>query len=400
MKYIFKINSKKTNKVKSKTVLNSQEEGTEQDENIKETTPLPAVKLNKKLLRILSIIVASLILVLFCSGFFHTSGEFTENIQGSTLGKSNFQLIGKKIATVSDTSFTINKKNGKQISNTLHSFNQPAMDTDGNYAIIYNLNGKGYQVEKNSSHIISSSMDNDIISAAISKSGVYALLTKSNDYAAQLTVYSSNCSEKYKYYFAENYVTDIAINKEGTKAVVSSLQSENGAMKSVIYVLDFNKEEALVKLDSNENMVFCVDFLNDGTPVAVGDKYLSLVDISKSNKNDFNYEGKTLVSYSVNPALGVSLALSSSDDIHNCDCVIIDSNGNKKANFSTDISVQSISVKGNKIAILSDGTAYIYKLDGSNVKKVDVGADASKILLYSRNGFYILGESEIRGKSF
>ncbi len=407
MKNIFKTSFNKERKQIFKHKFHLQEVGKEQDENIKETTPFPSTKLNKKLLQILAIIVATVFLVVIWSAFsaegLHIaffSNNFTENIQGSNVEKRNFQLMDGKIAAVSDTSFTINKKSGKQINNTLHSFNQPAMDTDGNYAIIYNIDGKGFQIEKNSSQIINSNTSNEIICAAVSKSGVYALVTKSNDYVAELTVYSADFNEKYKYYFAENYVTDIAINKEGTRAIVSALQSDNGTLKSVIYILDFTNEQALVKLDANDNMVLYVDYFYDGNPVAIGDRYLSIINISKANKSDFNYNDKMLVSYSVNPKLGVSLALSSSNDGRNCDCVVIDSKLNKKADFSTEISVLSISSQNNRIAILSDGLVYIYKFDASNTKKIEVMTDSSKILLTSNNSFYLLGENEIRGISF
>lgn len=407
MKRKFRI-GKKNRKINSIEPANKkQEEEVGLNENIKETTPLPKNKFNKKLLQILGIIVGCVLLVVICvdisrgelfSSF--SNSHFSHGIQGTVVEKGNFQLMGNGVAATSDTSFTYLNKNGKQLNNDLHSFNEPAMDTDGNWAIIYNKNGKDFQVEHNSSQVTKKTLDDAIICAAVSQKGTYAVVTKSNNYVADLYVYNSQGDEKYKYHFAENYVTDIAVNKEGTKAIVSCVQTDDGTMKSVIYVINFSKEKEEAKIDLKDNMVLKVDYMYDDTPVAIGEKYTSFINSSKNSKTDFSYDNKNLASYSVNPDFGVSLALSSSEDGHNCNCIVLGTNCDKKADFQTDIAVESIYSKSNTVAALCQGQIYIFNLKGNNTSKVEVGTDTSKILLGAQKYCYVLGISEIKKVKF
>lgn len=403
MKRKFKITKTKNKINAQKPADKKQEEEVGLNENIKETTPLPKNKFNRKVLQILGIIVVCVLLVVIWMGFKHgdllsmfSSSHFSQNIQGTYVEKGNFQLMGDGVASTSDTSFTYLNKNGKQQNNDLHSFNDPAMDTDGSWAIIYNKNGKDFQVEHNSSQVTKKTVDNAIICAAISQSGTYAMVTKSNNYVADLYVYNLEGNEKYKYHFAENYVTDIAINKEGSKAVVSCVQTDDGTMKSVIYVINFSKEKEEAKIDLKDNMVLKVDYMYDDTPVAVGEKYTSFINSSKGSKTDFNYENKNVANYSINPEFGVALALSSSEDGHNCNCVVLGENCEKKADFQTDLAVESIYAKNNTVAVLAQGEVYVYNLKGNNSSKVQVGTDASKILLSDPKSCYVLGISEIK----
>ncbi len=408
MKHIFKISKGRLTKKKIINQNTTQEGEVELDKKINEKTLPPRSKYKRKILQILAIIVTAALLEVVYVAVVDNKGldglfgnkEFHQNIQGLKVDNGNFQLMNNNAAITSDTSFTVLKRNGKQTNSNTHGFNKPAMDADGSWAIVYNKEGKGFRVERNSSQIIDKNLNEEIICASISQRGIYAVVSRSNIYTADLMVYNSDHSEKYKYHFAENYVADIALNKEGTKAVVSTLKADNGSLKSVIYILNFSKSEEEHKVELNDNMVLDVDYLYNGTPVAIGDKYTSYIDAHNGSKEDFNYDGKTLASYYVNPDDGILFATSVSSDGHNCSCTFIDANADKKSEFATDILVESVCVRSEKISILSQGKAYIYNLKGQQMKTLEVGTDASKLLLCGSRCFYVLGASEIRKVSF
>ena len=98
----------------------------------------------------------------------------------------------------------------------------------------YNIGGKGFQIENRGSTIFKSTLESDIIAADISQKGDYIIVNKSNEYFNEMTLYSSKNEERYKYYFSEYYITDVAINKSGDYAAISGISAKDGKIKSAV----------------------------------------------------------------------------------------------------------------------------------------------------------------------
>lgn len=321
---------------------------------------------------------------------------FPISIRGTEISNENFNLMDDEAVCVSDTSVDIITPKAKEVKNTQHSFNEPASKTAGEYAIIYNRGGTGYQVETNSKEIVNTDADNDIITASISSSGSYVIVTESKDYLATLTAYNSDNQEIYKYYFADTYVLDVDINADGNEVAVSTVQAKNGDVHSIIYVLNLKDTTPKQKNDIANNMVVNIDYMSDGNIALIGNKFASTLEPNQGKRIDYNYNDRELMAYTVNPDVGIGLALSSASDGRNCDFVLLDSSGTTQASFSTPYRVTSLSIYGNTIAMLSDGNIQAYNTKGDNWSSVEVGSDAKKILMYSSKNAYVLGASEIR----
>lgn len=327
------------------------------------------------------------------------SKGFPVKIIGNEIKNANFKLLFSDVCLVSDTSFFAVNRFAKPLCNRQHSFSFPVLTVDGNMSLIYNRGGKGLQIESISNEIQKTSYQNNIQTADISNSGVYAVVTESKNYLSEMTIYLSDNTERYKYYFSECYITDIDINREGTRALAVGAIARNGIMKEIVYLFDFDSTEPLLKMEFN-GMPIDIEFLDNNKIAVLSDKSLNIIDASNKSNVEIGYDKKLLVSYDIEKNSKICLALSSSSDGRNCDLIFVDKNGSVISEFKTGLKILSLSLRENMIAVLSQSKLDIYSTKGELLNQKDIGNDAKEVLLYSKHDSYVLGVSEVRKISF
>ena len=318
-------------------------------------------------------------------------------ISGSEVQEGNFQLLDYQDAVVvSDTSFTLYNDSAKELAQRQHSFSSPVLRTDGSLAVVYHQEGTGIRIESASETLTSRNLEQKIISASVSSSGVYAALTQSKNYLGELTVYLSDDTEKYKYYFSEWYPVDISLSADGTWGAVTGIAAQDGTVKSVVYIFDFNQEEPKAKFEFSDNLLLSIRCLESGNVAAIGNRGASIMIPAAQEKIDYDYQGKTLSTFQLDPYYGMVLALAQSEDGRNCTVVRIDNQGKTAMEYPVARKVTSIGYNNGVAGIVSSGRIYTYSDLGEETGAYDAGNDAKKILLYSNSQAYVLGVSEIR----
>ena len=322
---------------------------------------------------------------------------FPCNIIGNEVKNKNFQMLDNDLAFVSDTSFICLNKSAKEITNRQHSFLNPILKVNGNKALIYNLHGTGIKIESKSKNIYNKPTDRNILAAGIAQSGIFGTVTETNGYFGELNIFSKNGQKNYyKYFFADHYINDIALSENGMSASTVGFTSEKGGIVSSLYVFDYSKEEPKLKLDYPGTMLFEVNYISNGKIVAIGDNLISFVNLLTGSKKDYSYEGKNLAAFDVNKKEGVFLALSSSESGTDCELVFLNKKGEVEGSpIKTQQKVFSLSYQFGQLAALSYGKVTVYNHSGETLKTFEVKSDSRAITLFSSNGLYSLGLTEI-----
>ncbi len=317
------------------------------------------------------------------------------NFMGSAVSDGNFDLMNGVPIYCSDTTISVLNKNAGTYQESQHSFASPVLSVNDGYAIVYNMDATGYSIVKRDSVVHTSSVKQRICAADVSTGGVYAILTKSKDYLSTLTVYRSDHLEKYKYSFADYYMTSVSINNSGSRAVLSGVSARNGGMTSVIYVLDFSEDSYVYKFEVDETFIYSVKYLDNGNAFCVGSNSAFYIDIDDGTKTEIDYGSKTLTSFSLDRSYGMLLALSENPDGRECDLLAYDKSCNCQCDIKTNKKVISSDMTKNRFAILTSEEIIVYDTDGSETASVKTESDAKKIVFCGNNTFYVLGKSMI-----
>lgn len=323
--------------------------------------------------------------------------DFPTSISGTKISGGNFQYSAGYLTYVSDTSLIcLNKSAGKVVDRPI-SFSQPALKISGDNILTYNINGKGYQVDTAGETKVKNELDNPIIQGSIASNGTHGFITTEEGYLSKLSVFNSSNNQIYAYYFSDYYATSMTLNQSGTQAAVATVSSNNGDFKSVIYILDFSKEEPVATVDLGECLIYSCEFMDNGSVAAIGDNQSVLIKSNYSDVEKYSYDGLTLTSFAFDRSLGGVISLSPSSDGGNCHIVYINKNGALEKITDTQYRILSIDLYGGKVAALCDGGITAFFTSGGNeIGTADSGLDAQSLTMYSENSVYVLGITEIR----
>lgn len=319
------------------------------------------------------------------------------NLIGTEVKSGNFAVNQNHVAYASDTSFVTLNSTGSEIANVQLRYSKPVMKSSGNRFLTYGIGTTGYQIQDFDGMLYSGEAEGAIYTADISSNGVYGIVTEGGGYLSILYVFNSNNNRIYKYSFSEYYINSIALNSDGSGGIACGITSDNGAVKTGVYVLDFTKEEPVSQYSISSDTIVDCDYLNDNRAVLVGQSSSYVIKRGEENYVTIKYDSKTLANYCFNPDTNsFALALSKSGDGRNCVIDIYNDNGERTSSIDTDYGAESISLYKGTVAILDGNTAYGFNSTGDLLYSCDTGTGSKRLILTSDNTAYVLSVNQVR----
>ena len=319
------------------------------------------------------------------------------NIVGSEVSAGNFSVNQGHVAYASDTSFVTLNSTGSEVANIQLRYSNPAMKSSSSRYLTYGIGGTGYQIQSFDSMLYSGEAESAIYTGDISSNGVYCLITEGNGYFSTLYVFNSNNNRIYKYSFSEYYINAVALNSNGTGCIACGITTENGAVKTGVYILDFTKEEPLAKYEIKDDIAIDCKYLNDNRMAVVGESASYIIKKGEEQYVTKSYEGKTLVNYCFNPDTNTyALALSRNGDGRSCVLEQYNDNGDITSTVNTETGADSLSLYKGTIAVLDGNTAYGYDSSGNQKFVCDTGTGSKSIILTSDSNAYVLSVNQVR----
>lgn len=319
-------------------------------------------------------------------------------IAGSNVSKMNFITSDKNLIFASDTALTELNSTSLELMNRQHSFSNPVLSVQGSRMLLYNLGGKGCEVESVGKTVTKFSAPGNLLGGSLSADGSYALISEADGYCGLLTAYTPDGKVRSRYWFSDYYPSSVALSPDGTRAAVTGVNTKNGELTSVVYLLDLNNEKAASPFaECADNLLLSVNWDGDSSTVtAVGDRAAVTINADKRTKSDYSYNGRQLTAYSFNTGR-VVLGLSSLDGSESSQLVLLDRSGSPARTATLERTAESVSIYGQSFAALSGGKISFFSLSGSSdARTADAGSDARAVALRDESSAYVLGVSEIR----
>ncbi len=319
------------------------------------------------------------------------------NLVGSEVTSGNFTVNQGHVAYASDTSFVTLNSTGSEVSNLQLRYSKPVMKSADNRFLTYGLGDTEYQIHDFDSKLYSGNADERIYTGDIASNGVYCLVTEGNGYLTVLFAYDKNNNRIYKYSFSEYYITSVAINNDGTGCVACGITSDNGGIKTGVYVLDFKKEDPVSVYEIADDSVIDCKYLSDSRAALIGQAASYIVKIGDKNYTVNSYDDRTLANYCFNPdTSSYAVALSRNGDGRSCAVLEYTDGGEKLCSVDTEYSAESLSMYKGIMAVLDGNTAYVYNTDGDLLYSCNTGTGSKKIVLTSDSTAYVLSVNQVR----
>ncbi len=320
---------------------------------------------------------------------------FPVDITGSQVLASNFASADGRALILSDTSYTVLDASGKELLSLRHDMNQPAMRAAYGKSLLYNSGSTGYLLLYGTETKLSGVADKEILAGDVAQNGRFALGLRGDHGASELQVFLEDGSLQYKYPFAADYITAVALNYDGTCGAVSTVTSLGGELISKVTVFDFNKEEPLASVESSGNFLVDMEWTERGDLYAVGESALLLASSSDYAFTEYPYDGRQITACCLEQ--GRAFVSISAYEHAGPSTLLIFHGKEEPLRVEFSERVTSLSVSGGTVGALTDGQALFYDYsNGMELGRASAGSDAKSIALGSESLAYVLGVSEVR----
>ena len=128
--------------------------------------------------------------------------------------KTGMAVAGSDLLTIYDSG-------GIVLSEDTLNYDTPCLSVSDKYVLAYDLGGKNYAVYNTLTRVIRRETDFRILSADMSDSGAYVLVTRSNETKYVVELYNEALNQTMSIY-KDHYVMDAALRQDGKRVVIVS----------------------------------------------------------------------------------------------------------------------------------------------------------------------------------
>jgi len=152
-------------------------------------------------------------------------------------GHSDYAYYKGELAVVSGSEMNLFAMSGISDLNLTLTYTEPKIMPSAKYMLVYDFFGNSYSLYNSFSQLYSETLEYPISDAAISDSGMYAVVTKTQEYRSAVIFYDKNF-EQVSQILKEKYVMDIDITDDGEKALVVSAYNSEGIFNCEIMTIN------------------------------------------------------------------------------------------------------------------------------------------------------------------
>lgn len=320
---------------------------------------------------------------------------FPVALTGSSVSQENFTAHGGNAVALSDTALTVLGPSGQEVFSQRHSFNQPVLREAGGCYLLYNQGSTGYMVVSGLELALEDSTRQDILAGAVAPNGRFALATRGEDGASDLTVYLETGEVQFTYSFAQDYITALALSADGSQGLVCTARSQGGELISKVSVFRFDQPDPVAAYESPGNLLIGASWGDNGMLYALGDESLLRAKAPDFSFSEYGYEGRSPTAFRFE---GGRACLSISAYEHaGPSILLVFRDGGDPVEIAAPDRVQDLSVYGGTVGALVGQELILYDAStGSELARADAGVDAQAVALSSESAAYALGVSEVR----
>lgn len=319
------------------------------------------------------------------SGSYPVELESSEVVSAVSRGSYYYVLTDTRINAYSGA--------GKEIYSYAHGFENPVLKTSKTRALVFSQGGSDLLIYNLQSLKGTLQTEKPIITACISDSGAYAVVTQSDSYAAAVSVYGKNGKLMYEWFSASDTVNNIAISPDGKKIAVSLFNATSGAYSSKISVYGFESADPLFTKNIDGSPVYGLDSTHNSGFFAVSQNKLIFVKWSDYNVKEYDSDYNAAM-FRAGSGGAVAVFNRESDRTDNR-IVLFNTKGEKISEFEFKQTVSDIQVSGGHIYCMSDTEVFLLSDSGEKLRSADCGFGAVWLAVTGSNEAAVITDNRI-----
>ncbi len=301
-----------------------------------------------------------------------------DSVSYSTDEEQSFTLYRKGLAVAGNTGVTIFSATGRQLVSHVIQYNDPVAVGSGKYLLVYERGGRQYSLYNANTQMHVGETEYPISGAAVSDSGMYALISSASDANSAVYLYNNRFALINIYKKGGN-VLDAAISPDGHRIAILTVTPSSGGVSTSVMLAEPGKGSAIAERVISSSIGIQCHFTDEGKLAALcatGVAYLS-----ENGEMEFfhDFEGKILATADISRD-GVAVCLKKTEISEKNIIIIFDKSGKIVYN---DVVPQSI----NSLAYRED---VLFWIEYSGVSRLDIASGEIDFEEYTTDGKKLL----------
>ncbi len=284
----------------------------------------------------------------------------------------SFEMFRGDFVISDSTTINIYNLSGLNVLNESSYISNPIVKTSDRHLLVYDLGGNSYALYNTFSKLFGETLPYPISGAANSNSGLYALVTKTQEYRSAVYVYDRKFGLISRI-LKDKLVMDVSIKSDGSSILIVSVFNRDGDFNTEIMTCDPYSDSASILINIDDTMPLRSHYSENGFTVLCDSKLLFYTN-EGILKSEYNFKGEIPV-YSLITDTYTFIAFSENvvGDEHRL--LIFDSNG---------IQITEKKIDG-QIVKLQCTDDYFFVLTSQNIIKMEINGESSAIYPIEKN---------------
>ena len=319
------------------------------------------------------------------------SGNYPAEINSSEV--LNAVSRGNYYYVLTDTRLNAYSNGGKEIYSYAHGFENPVLKTSKTRAMVFSQGGNEAYIYNLAELKNTLSTEKEIITANISDSGVYALVTRSDSYASAVSVYSKSGKLLYEWYSSEDTVNNVAVSPNGKKIAVSAFNASSGDYSSKVCVLSFDSATPEYTENYSGALVYGLESSGSSGFSVITENSVQFIKWHKYKKTEYKNDYTAAMFRSASG--GTVAVFNRSSDKTDNRVAVFNSRGKLKSEFEFKGIIGDIEIRGGHIYCISDTFVYLLSENGEVLRKAECGFGAVRISVTGTNSVAVITDNQI-----
>ncbi len=275
----------------------------------------------------------------------------SDSVTYPSSAEQSFTLYRKGLAVAGNESVTVFTATGRQTVSYNIQYQNPIAVGTGKYLLVYEQGGVSFSLYNSYTQIFSGKSEYPIYGAAVSESGMYALISRSEQYPSVVSLYNSDFVLINRYN-RNGYVTDVAINPKGTRVALLSSVSNTGGLTTTLTLYEPKKTEAIATARIGDSVGLSCAFADGGNVSVLCQNRMVVVGSNGEVGTSYGFDGRSILAADLGRD-GATVVLRPTPISQKSDILVFDRNGKTICRKTIDESGLEVDRVGNSVYLLS-----------------------------------------------
>jgi len=280
----------------------------------------------------------------------------------------------------------VSNNNGEQKAEIPIGTSNPVAKSSGKYVIVGDFGGTHIYIIEGTGIKKAIETERKIKNISINSSGYCIAITEGDMHKRDVTVYNEKGEELFVWNSGTMLVMDALIADNNKNIVISSIDAQNGSVKTILNFYNISKtepistetldSELIVSLEAMGNYVYCI-----------GESKTYIYKISGNLKSTIEYTGKTLLSYEINKKGVVMAFLESTMKGKRYNVESYSESGNLLGTFEHDFKAKYLDISNDYIILERNSLISVIDYNGREKKLFDPGVDIEDFCFFGNSRY-------------